>query len=192
MGKLSKYCLALLILLNGCATVIGGDVSTAKSSGSIGPATIADSDATLQNDKIASLTVAGKLNAKKVAIDQNLIVRDSAILNDVDVRGDSSIGGNLTALSSTFDNLTKVGGNLVSDDSYFGNNLEFGGVNLQLVHKSIVTGNVLSTSREPTTIIIDRSTIRGDITFTNPSGVIIIRNRGVFKGEVINGVLHHE
>lgn len=181
----------LILLISSCSTTtIGGNASTAKTSGDfVGPASMAQGDISVAQDTIDALTVGGNLSANKFKIINDLQVAKNAQLTKVKVLQNTQIGGNLTTTSSTFYATTKVQGNLISTNSSFKQGLEFAGNQLQLTKHSKVSGNVISTSPQATTISIDDSTVTGDIGFANSSGVVILINDGRLKGKLINGTL---
>ena len=182
--------LILLTNLAGCATIIGGNKSTAEASGDgVGPATISDGSISLQNDKLSSLTIGGDLNASKLTIINSLSVESSAFLSKFTVRKTTTIGANLTALRSDFYQLATVGGNVSAVDSYFGAGITFAGSLAELKSGSKVVGNVLNTSATPTQLIIDHSEVKGSVAFAVSGGQVIVRNHGKLTGSVTNGSL---
>lgn len=189
-------CCGLLsaILLNACATIIGGDESTAEASGNrMGPATIASGDTALQNDKFSALTVLGQFNGNKLVIAHDLRIESNAYLTKVTVRGNTAIKGNLSCLKADFQNGIMVGGNITAQDSEFESGIRFNGRQLELTDSSKVYGAIINTN--PTTpglIIIDHSKVRGNIEFAAPNSQVILRNKGSFKGEIVNGVVRQE
>ncbi len=196
---MDKYTRSLLIatvsisLLSSCATIIGGNTPTDKTTGThYGPATIADGDTTLDSNRYSALTIRGNLTSTKLVISDDLKIESNATLTKVRVKDDTEIGGNLIAEDCTFEDTSKLGGNGNIKDSFFGNGLDFAGSQLELTERSKVIGNINSTNPNGATIIIDRSTVRGNISFAKESGTVIIRNKGNLKGQVINGTLKNE
>lgn len=190
-NKLTLLCSATFVslLISGCATIIGGFASTAKTSGNgMGPATISEGDTTLQNDKFTSLSVYnGNLNIDHFLIANELHTTGNVSALKLTVKKTSSIGGFLQATDSSFYDSCKVSNNVIVNDSYFGTNIEFGGTNMELTNRSKVVGNIISTNPKPVTIIIDRSLVKGDIGFANSNSTVIIQNKGHVKGKVLNG-----
>jgi|GEM_PF-2314411 len=181
---------ALACTFASCATIIGGNQPTDKTTGSsVGPATIGSGDQTLQNDRFSALTVTGDLNANKITIVNDLNIESNATLNKVTVRDDTIIKGNLTITSCTFKDSTIIGNNIDSIDSYFGNGITFGGTQLTLKARSKVIGDIRSNSKLPATIIIDKSVVKGNISFAQNNGKVILQNGGKLKGQVNNGRL---
>lgn len=182
------------LLLNACATIIGGDESTAEASGNrMGPATIASGNTALRNDKFSALTVLGSFNGSKLVIAHDLRIESNAYLSKVTVRGNASIKGNLSCLNSDFQDLTIIGGNITAQDSEFESGVRFNGKQLELTDGSKVYGAIINTNPATTgVIIIDHSKVRGNIEFAAPNSQVILRNKGSFKGEIVNGVVRQE
>lgn len=180
----------LAILATSCGTIIGGNQPTDRSSGSgTGPATIGSGDQSLQNDKFSALTINGDLNANRITIVNDLNIESNASLKNVTVRDDTSIKGSLEAISCTFKDSVTIGTNITSTDSYFGNGINFGGNKLQLTARSKIIGNIISSANTPVMVIIDKSTVKGNISFTKAGGQVILQNGGKLKGQVTNGQL---
>jgi cytoskeletal protein CcmA (bactofilin family)/uncharacterized protein YceK len=196
MQKGSLTLISLLIsalLLSGCATIIGGFSSTAEASGDgMGPATLSESNTTLQNDKFEALTIGANLTASKLIIDEDLNVRGTANLTKVTVRDDSIVGGDLICDDVTFKSSVNVHGNITSSDSYFGEGIEFAGRTLQLSNGSKVVGEIISSNTQTVTLIIDHSVVKGNIGFANAASRVILRNGGELKGNLLNGKLEQE
>lgn len=196
MQKGSLTLISLLIsalLLSGCATIIGGVSSTAEASGDgMGPATLSESNTTLQNDKFEALTIGANLTASKLIIDEDLNVRGTANLTKVTVRDDSIVGGDLICDDVTFKSSVNVHGNITSSDSYFGEGIEFAGRTLQLSNGSKVVGEIISSNTQTVTLIIDHSVVKGNIGFANAASRVILRNGGELKGNLLNGKLEQE
>lgn len=178
-------------LISGCTTIIGGFTSTAKSSGSgVGPSTIAESDVYLHDDRLNALSVYnGSLTAKKLTIVNSLKVNGDINANKLVARKTTDVTGSLTLDNSSLYDNCKIGNNITANDSYFAKDIEFGGIQFELTNKTKVIGNIISTSKYPVTIVVDRSVIKGDIGFANPKSVVIIQNRGLVKGRVLNGTV---
>lgn len=196
MQKGSLTLISLLIsgiLLSGCATIIGGFSSTAEASGDgMGPATLSESNTTLQNDKFEALTIGANLTASKLVIGADLNVHGTANLTKVTVRDDSIVGGDLICDDVTFKSSVNVHGNLTSSDSYFGEGIEFAGRTLQLSNGSKVVGEIIISNSQPVTVIIDHSVVKGNIGFANAASRVILRNGGALKGNLLNGKLEQE
>ena len=196
MQKGSLTLIGLLIsalLLSGCATIIGGFSSTAEASGDgMGPATLSESNTTLQNDKFEALTIGANLTASKLIIGEDLNVRGTANLTKVTVRDDSIVGGDLICDDVTFKSSVNVHGNITSSDSYFGEGIEFAGRTLQLSNGSKVVGEIISSNTQAVTLIIDHSVVKGNIGFANAASRVILRNGGELKGNLLNGKLEQE
>ncbi|MDD3266401.1 MAG: hypothetical protein PHC75_04380, partial [Burkholderiales bacterium] len=116
-----------------------------------------------------------------------LSVSNNVTANKLTVKGNSSIGGSLIDSNSSFNDSCTVGKNINADKSYFAKNIEFGGTNLTLQNKSKVLGDIISTSTESVTIVIDHSIVKGIIGFTNSNSKVIIQNKGRLIGRVFNG-----
>jgi cytoskeletal protein CcmA (bactofilin family) len=200
-----KHCLLALGLLNlvACASMYGGDNSSQTASNDqnnsnnkplwyVGPATIGSGDQTLENSKYSALTVGGDLTATQITVINDLQIESDASLTQVTVRDDSNIKGNLNATKCTFKDLTTVGGNISSIDTYFGNGITFSGGSLMLSSRSKVIGNIISNSAKPATIIIDKSTVKGNIQFAAAGGKVILQNKGKLTGQVSNGQIINE
>lgn len=189
--KKTTLLLLLTITLFGCATIIGGNTSTAKSSGSgMGPSTIAHGDTVLQNDKLNALTIVdGSLTLSNFTIADELNVSSNAIIATSKIRGDLIVGGTLTAKDDDFYQKAVIAGNINSNYTYFYKTIEFAGESIVLTDKSKVYEDILCTSNKPVTITIDHSLVKGNIGFTNSKSVVIIQNRGHLKGKVINGTV---
>lgn len=172
-----------------CATIIGGFTSTKSSSGSsYGPATIAAGDITLQNDKLSALTVTiGDLVLNDFAVLNKTSVFGDLTISDSKLRGLTQVGGNLNSNDSNFYQSCGILGNVMANSSWFARDIEFAGNKLELNNSSKVIGNIISLSKNPVTIIIDHSYIKGSIGFANSNGTVIIRNHGYVKGQIING-----
>lgn len=177
------------IALAGCATIIGGFSSTARSSGDgMGPSTIIESDATLSNDKFNALTVSnGSLNISSFVIANNLNVANSLTATKLKVRKETTIGGGFGVNNSSFYGVCSINGSVISNGSYFAKDIEFGGARMELTNKTKVIGDVISTNLNPTTIIIDHSIVKGNIGFANSNSVVILQNKGHLTGKLING-----
>lgn len=189
--KKQFICASIIIssLIGGCSTIIGGFTSTAKSSGSgVGPSTIAESDVYLHDDKLNALSVYnGSLTAKKLTIVNSLMVNGNISATKLIARKTTTTTGILNVNDSSFYDNCKVGNTISADDSYFAKDIEFSGIEFELKNKSKVVGNIISTSKYPVTIVVDHSVIKGDIGFANPKSVVVIQNRGLVKGKVLNG-----
>ena len=196
MQKGSLTLIGLLIsaiLLSGCATIIGGFSSTAEASGDgMGPATLSESNTTLQNDKFEALTIGANLTATKLVIGTDLKVTGNANLTKVTIKDDTSVGGDLICDDATFKSSVNVHGNLTSSDSYFGEGIEFAGRTLQLSNGSKVVGEIINSNSQAVTLIIDHSVVKGNIGFANAASRVILRNGGTLKGQLLNGKLEQE
>lgn len=180
--------IASTLILSSCSTIIGGFTPTSKSAGGIGPATIGNGDTTLNNDKFEALSIeSGSLTINSVLILENLNVSNNVTATKLTVKGSSYIGGSLIDSNSSFNENCTVGNNISADKSYFAKNIEFAGTNLTLQNKSKVVGDIISTSTEPSTIVIDHSIVKGIIGFTNANSKVIIQNKGHLTGRVFNG-----
>lgn len=180
-------------IISSCATIIGGSSSTAEASGDgMGPATISDTSVNLQNDKFTALTIKGNLSATKLVIANDLFVESNATLTKVTVKDDTTINGALNATSCTFKDSVKINENSVVTNSYFGGSIEFGGTSLELLKGSKVIGGIISNNKNPVTIVVDHSQIRGDIGFANSNSIVIIKNGGKITGNLINGTLQKQ
>ena len=102
-------------------------------------------------------------------------IESDAILTKVTVKDDSVVGGNLISNDSTYKDTLKIGGNLISNDSYFAKGIEFNGTQLELNQGSKVIGNIISTSRNQSTIVINHSTVKGDIGFAESNGLLVLK-----------------
>lgn len=184
---------ALTLSLSSCATILGGNKSTAEASGDgVGPATISDGSQVLNNDKFEALTIGGSFTGSRLTVMKNMNIESDAILTKVTVKDDSVVGGNLISNDSTYKDTLKVGGNLISNDSYFAKGIEFNGTQLELNQSSKVIGNIISTSRNQSTIVINHSTVKGDIGFAESNGLLVLKNKATFKGQLINGTMKQE
>ncbi len=181
------------VIMSGCATIIGGFSSTAEASGdNMGPATLIESNVTLNNDKFEALTSQSDLTATKLVIGEDLKIKGNANLTKVTVKNTTTIGGSLTSDDSTFKGSVKVGGNISTGDSYFAKGIEFAGTSLQLSNSTKVIGQIISSNPQPVTIIIDHSKLEGNIGFANSASNVILRNGGELKGTLLNGKLQQE
>ena len=195
MKKIYKTLMILssATIISSCATIIGGSSSTAEASGDgMGPATISDTSVNLQNDKFTALTIKGNLSATKLVIANDLFVESNATLTKVTVKDDTTINGALNATSCTFKDSVKINENSVVTNSYFGGSIEFGGTSLELLKGSKVIGGIISNNKNPVTIVVDHSQIRGDIGFANSNSIVIIKNGGKITGNLINGTLQKQ
>lgn len=195
MKKIYKTLMILssATIISSCATIIGGSSSTAEASGDgMGPATISDTSVNLQNDKFTALTIKGNLSATKLVIANDLFVESNATLTKVTVKDDTTINGALNATSCTFKDSVKINENSVVTNSYFGGSIEFGGTSLELLKGSKVIGGIISNNKNPVTIVVDQSQIRGDIGFANSNSIVIIKNGGKITGNLINGTLQKQ
>lgn len=189
MKQLTIITACALITIS-CSTSIGGFTPTSKSAGGIGPATIGNGDTSLDNDEFEALTIeSGNLIINEVLILENLKASNDVNANKLNIKGSSYIGGSLIDSNSSFAETCTVSNNITADRSYFAKNIEFSGTNLTLQNKSRVVGNIVSTSTKPTTIIIDRSLVKGTISFINPNSKVIIQNKGHLVGKVFNGIV---
>lgn len=194
--KIKHYLIIALGLtsLVACGTISGSGDDNSQSANNnnkslwyVAPATISSGDQTLQNGKYSALTVGGDLTATQITIVNDLQIESDASLTQVTVRDDSNIKGNLNATKCTFKDLTTVGGNISSIDTYFGNGIVFNGGSLMLSSRSKVIGNIISKSTKPATVIIDKSTVKGNVQFTVAGGKVILQNKGKLTGQVTNG-----
>ncbi len=179
----------IIASVSSCATIIGGNVSTKRSSGgAYGPASIVESNTTLTNDKLIALTVTnGDLTLDKFAIKYKLNVFGDLTINDTDLNGITQVGGMMNSNQSNFYQSCGILGNVFANNSYFAKDIEFSGNKMELTGRTKVVGNIINTSSTPVTIIIDHSRVKGNIGFANSNSVVIIQNRGYVAGQVING-----
>ena len=186
--------LVILLALTGCATIIGGDYSTAKTSGDgMGPATIADENTSLQNDKFSALTISNDFTGTNIVIEHEFKVESAAILTRVTAKGTTHIGGNLICNHSRFDGAVVVDHAIICSDSKFESGLRFGGSQLDLGSSSKVYGNIINTRvGSSSVIVINHSYVKGNIEFAESNGLVILKNGGEFKGTVVNGNLRQE
>lgn len=188
------YLLVIAIQIASCTTIIGGNKSTAEASGRrMGPATISDGNATLQNDKLSALTVMGNFNGSNLVIARDLRVESNATLTKITVKGNTEIKNSLSGLKTDFQGSLTVNGNIACSDCEFESGIRFNGNNLMLTDKSRVYGAIIDTNPSiPGTIIIDHSRVKGNIEFATPNSQVILRNSGSLKGEIVNGTLRQE
>ncbi len=185
--------LSASLTLYGCTTIIGGHESTAEASGdNMGPATISDTNTTLQNDKFSALTINGMLSATNITIGNDLLVESNATLIKVIVKDDTIIKGQLNATNCSFKDDVKISGNGLFINSYLGGNLEFGGTKLDVSKSSKIIGGIISSNHNLVTITLDHAQIRGDIGFANSNSTLVIKNGGKFTGKLINGNLEKQ
>lgn len=179
------------ITIMGCSTIIGGFTSTSRSSGSgMGPATIGYGDMTLSKDKFQALTIeSGNLTVSDFTIKTKLNVDGNVSADHLTVNGNTIISNSLIAANSSFMGNCTATQNINSSKSYFAKNIEFGGTSLILEKRSKVIGDIISTSNQPVTIIIDHSLVKGIIGFVNPNSKVIIQNKGHLVGRVFNGTV---
>lgn len=159
---------------------------------------------------------AGKTTLSDKTI-ESLRTAGSTLLNNVTVNGDASITGSLTAKQSTFGSLNTNGKTVVTGSRVKGTTYSTGSVtaiNSQLGPVEAAQGSLVvlvKSSAESLTIVpqgwsffrqknahtqavdydvvLDGSTISGDIVFQDEPGNVIIKNGGSVGGEIRNGTV---
>lgn len=146
----------------------------------------------VDNQIFQDLNVSGSFHGQHIIVNEDAIISGAIEADDIKIKGNLTVNGSSILQNASIAKKTVINGVLNASNSTF---TDVQASTIEIVFKNSTVNSIIirkpsqSEEHKIQTVVLNHTTILGNITFEKAGGKVIVDNGTVIKGSIIGGTI---